>query len=295
MLGRHILCRDERGKFRQRGARVTGSGRAHLGQPVSSPGGTDLRRTRICDVPVDLLTMDESVAIARELIAPGQPHQHVAINAAKVVLAHHDPELRAAIESCALANADGQSIVWAGRLLGRPVPERVTGIDFMLRMWEVAAQQGYRVFLLGSKPAVVEKAAAVARSSGVDIVGVRSGYWRAEEENDVVAEVAAASPDLLFVGLPTPRKEEFLHSHLDDLKASLAVGVGGSFDVVAGEVRRAPRWMQRWGLEWLHRMFQEPRRMFRRYFMGNFLFVGLLAREGWRTRISRRGRTSSRG
>jgi N-acetylglucosaminyldiphosphoundecaprenol N-acetyl-beta-D-mannosaminyltransferase len=263
------------------------SGQAGARDSATRPTGT--RRIRICGIPVDILTMEESVAAACELIATGQPHQHVAINAAKVVAARRDPELRHIIESCAIANADGQSVVWASRLLGPQLPERVTGIDFMLRMWEVAAAKGYRVFLLGSKPQTVLKAAEVARSQGVDIVGARSGYWSEDEEAAVVEEVARARPDLLFVGLPTPRKERFLHRHLHELKVPLAVGVGGSFDVVAGEVTRAPLWMQKAGLEWLHRMRQEPRRLLRRYVLGNITFVALVAREA----LAQRRRSSS--
>ncbi|MGW5359473.1 WecB/TagA/CpsF family glycosyltransferase [Actinopolymorpha pittospori] len=243
---------------------------------------TDLvesRRTRICGIPVDVLTMEESLEAARELIETGKPHQHVAINAAKVVAARHDPELRDIIESCALANADGQSIVWASRLLGSRLPERVAGIDFMLGLWELAADHGYGVYLLGSKPSTVLKVADVARSRGVRIVGARSGYWTPEEEADIVADVARSRADLLFVGIPTPRKEEFLHRHLKGLRTPLAVGVGGSFDVIAGEVSRAPAWMQRSGLEWLHRMRQEPRRLVRRYVVGNLQFMLMVAQD----------------
>jgi N-acetylglucosaminyldiphosphoundecaprenol N-acetyl-beta-D-mannosaminyltransferase len=244
-----------------------------------SGAGMTVRRMRICDIPVDILTMDESIEVAHQLIRSRRPHQHVAINAAKVVAARHDPELREIIESCAIANADGQSIVWASRLLGPRLPERVTGIDFMLRMWEAAAEHGYRVYLLGSKPETVARAAEVAEKQGVKIVGSRSGYWSEDEEPEIVAEIARTGADLLFVGLPTPRKEQFLHRHLDKLQVPLAVGVGGSFDVVAGEVTRAPAWMQKYGLEWLHRMRQEPSRMLRRYFLGNVEFVGLVIRE----------------
>ncbi|GAB3404936.1 WecB/TagA/CpsF family glycosyltransferase [Flindersiella endophytica] len=265
---------------------MTTPGQIRAGSHFGGNGHGAVRRTQICDVPVDVLTMEESVQVAHELIQAGGTHQHVAINAAKVVAASRDPLLREILESCAINNADGQSIVWAGRLLGHRVPERVTGIDFMLRMWQAAAEHGYRVFLLGSKRSTVEKAAEVARSQGVDVVGVRDGFWTESEEDSVVADVAAAKPDLLFVGLPTPRKEEFLHQHLSNLCATLAVGVGGSFDVVAGEVSRAPLWMQRWGLEWLHRMRQEPRRLFARYFLGNLEFTRLVLKE-WLTRRRR--------
>lgn len=257
------------------------------GQQTGDPANS---RIRICGIPVDLLTMDQSIAAVVDLLESGKGHQHVAINAAKVVLAHRDPRLRDAIEQCSLANADGQSIVWAGRLLGYTVPERVTGIDLMLRLWDEAATRGYRVFLLGSRTPIVQAAAEAARARGVEVVGTRSGFWNADEENEVVAEIGRTKPDLLFVGLPTPRKEEFLHSHLEDLHAGLAIGVGGSFDVVAGQVKRAPRWMQRAGLEWAYRIKQEPKRIFRHYFFGNFTFVWLFFGEWWRTRKQRRQR-----
>lgn len=265
------------------------------GQVVPESPGSPIDRVTICGVPVDVVDMDGSVALAERLIASGGAHQHVAINAAKVINARRDPELRGIVHSCAIANADGQSIVWASRLLGCRLPERVTGIDFMFRMWETAAERGYRVYLLGAKPETVRQAADVAAAQGVHIVGARSGYWTPEDEDDVVAEVASTRPDLLFVGLPTPRKERFLHRHLDALGASLAVGVGGSFDVVAGEVSRAPRWMQRYGLEWLHRMRQEPSRMMRRYLVGNVTFIGLVVREWVRTRRARRTRRIAPG
>ena len=233
----------------------------------------------VCGVPVHALTLAESIAAADELIADGRPHQHVSVNAAKIVRAQRDSELARIIRSCELVNADGQAVVWAGRMLGRPLPERVTGIDFMLALWERAARERYRVFLLGAEPAVVRRVAAIATSRGVDVVGYRDGYWSDEQEPKVVAAVRAARPDLLFLAVPTPRKEYFLARHLTDLNCGLAVGVGGSFDVVAGIRARAPRWMRRVGLEWSFRLMQEPRRLFVRYLIGNTAFVLLVLRD----------------
>lgn len=233
----------------------------------------------VCGVPVHALTLAESVAAAEELIAEGRPHQHMSVNAAKIVRARRDPGLASIIRSCSLVNADGQAVVWAGRMLGRTLPERVTGIDLMLALWESAARRHYRVFLLGAEPDVVRKVAAVATGRGVDVVGHRDGYWREEEEPDVVAAVRAARPDLLFLAVPTPRKEYFLARHLAALNCGLAVGVGGSFDVVAGLRARAPRWMRRAGLEWFFRLLQEPRRLFTRYLVGNTAFVLLVLRD----------------
>ncbi|WP_199836005.1 WecB/TagA/CpsF family glycosyltransferase [Streptomyces sp. TP-A0356] len=201
------------------------------------------------------------------------------MNAAKIVRARRDPELARIIRSCSLINADGQAVVWAGRILGQPLPERVTGIDLMLALWERAAREHYRVFLLGAEPDVVSRVAAIAASRGVHVVGQRDGYWREEQEQDVVAAVRAARPDLLFLAVPTPRKEYFLARHLVALNCGLAVGVGGSFDVVAGIRARAPRCMRRAGLEWLFRLMQEPRRLFARYLVGNTAFVLMVLRD----------------
>ncbi|MFF7977824.1 WecB/TagA/CpsF family glycosyltransferase [Streptomyces sp. NPDC007901] len=234
------------------------------------------RPVTVCGLPVHPLTLAESVAFAEALIEDGGPHQHVVLNAAKVVQAHRDAELARIIRSCSLVNADGQSVVWASRILRRPVPERVAGIDFMQAMWHSAARHGYRVYLLGAERQVVEETARIAVAQGVEVVGYRDGYWDETQEQEVVAGVRAAGPDLLFLAVPSPRKEYFLAQRLKALGCPLVVGVGGSFDVVAGVRSRAPRWMRRSGLEWFHRMVQEPRRMFLRYTVGNLRFVALV-------------------
>lgn len=241
----------------------------------------------VCGLPIHPLTLEESVASAEALIADGGPHQHVVLNAAKVVQAHDDPELARIIRSCSLVNADGQAVVWASRLLKTPVPERVAGIDFMLALWRSAARNGYRVYLLGAEAAVVEETARIATSQGVEVVGHRDGYWDESQERQVVVGVREARPDILFLAVPSPRKEYFLARRQKELGCALVVGVGGSFDVVAGLRSRAPRWMQRTGLEWFHRVAQEPRRMFLRYAVGNTRFVVLTAAYWARLRAGR--------
>ena len=233
----------------------------------------------VCGLPVHPLTLAGSVDAAVRLIEDDTPHQHVVINAAKVVQARRDPELARIIRSCSLINADGQSIVWASRILGRPLPERVAGIDLMHALWETAAGRGHRVYLLGATSQVVAKAANLAAERGVNVVGHRDGYWKPAEEREVVAEIRRARVDLLFVGIPSPRKEFFFAQHLAELDVGLAFGVGGSFDVIAGLRQRAPMWMQRAGLEWIYRLLQEPRRMFMRYLVGNTRFAAIVWRE----------------
>jgi N-acetylglucosaminyldiphosphoundecaprenol N-acetyl-beta-D-mannosaminyltransferase len=243
----------------------------------------DLRRTTtLFGVTVDPLTMAESVDRAEELIGSGRPSHHVCINAGKLVAMRSDPYLRGVVEGADMVNVDGQSVVWSSRILGAHVPERVAGIDFMDALVARAAARGWRVFFLGGRDDVVSAAAAElsARHPGLTVAGWRSGYWKPHDEEAVVREIAATSPDLVFVGLPTPRKEYFVASHLEALGAGLVVGVGGSFDVVAGLVGRAPLWMQRAGLEWFHRLLQEPRRMWKRYLIGNAKFLALVV-EHW--------------
>ena len=235
---------------------------------------------------VDPLTMEESVDRAERLIASGRRCHHVCINAAKVVAMQSDAHLRGVIEGADMVNVDGQSVVWASRLLGSTIPERVAGIDFMDALLARAAIRGWRVFFLGGSDDVVRAATAalVARHPGLQVVGSRSGYWKPHGEEAVVREIAATKPDLVFVGLPTPRKEYFVASHLEALDAGLIVGVGGSFDVLAGLVERAPLWMQRAGLEWFHRLLQEPGRMWKRYLIGNSKFLSLVCKEWVRGR-----------
>lgn len=254
---------------------------------MAEPSGI-CKPVMVCGLPVHPLTLEDSVAAAEAMIEDGSPHQHVVLNAAKVVQAHDDPDLAEIIRSCSLVNADGQSVVWAGRLLGRPVPERVTGMDFMLALWKSAARKGYRVYLLGAEGPVVEKTARIAADQGVKVVGYRDGYWEEGQEQEVVSLVSEAEPDVLFLAIPSPRKEYFLSRNLATLRCPLVVGVGGSFDVVAGVYSRAPQWMQRAGLEWFHRLVQEPRRMFMRYAVGNTRFVKLVLAYWGRERVWRR-------
>jgi N-acetylglucosaminyldiphosphoundecaprenol N-acetyl-beta-D-mannosaminyltransferase len=216
----------------------------------------------------------------------GRPRQHVVVNAAKIVQAQDDPELAEVIASCDLINADGMAVVWAGRILGVPVPERVAGIDLMEALLGRSGERGWRVYLLGARQDVVEEVVRreVSRHPRLDIVGYRNGYWSPGEEASVVHEIAQARPDVLFVAMSSPKKEHFVGRHKDDLAVPFVMGVGGSFDVVAGRVSRAPLWMQRAGLEWAHRLLQEPRRMARRYAVGNTRFILLVLRHWWSSR-----------
>lgn len=229
---------------------------------------------------LDCLTMDETLRRVEQLVDGGDHNQHVVINVGKVVLAHDDPRLREIINACPLVNADGAGVVWGARLLGIDVPERVTGIDLFSTLIGRAAERGWRVYFLGARPEVVRRVVRIfeTRHPGLAIAGACDGFWRPDKEEEVVRNIARSRPHLLFVAMPSPRKEYWLSQHLDQLGVPFAMGVGGAFDVVAGITRRAPGWMQRAGLEWFFRLVQEPHRMWRRYLVGNARFALLLVR-----------------
>jgi len=238
-------------------------------------------RASLLGCPLDLLTLDDTVAAIDDAVAERRSLQHSALNAAKLVRIQRDETLRAAVAGSELVTADGQAIVWAARLLGQPVPERVTGIDLFESLLARAARRGYGVYLLGGSAAVADRAAAEirARHPGIRLVGYRHGYFGRDEDAAVVEEIRCARPDLLFVALETPVKETFLARYRDRIGAPFVMGIGGALDILAGERRRAPRLLQRLGLEWGYRLAQDPRRLARRYLVGNSVFIWLVLRE----------------
>lgn len=239
-------------------------------------------RANFLGLHIDRLTMAESVERAITLIKSGGTHQHVVVNAAKVVSAQNDETLRAAINACSMVNADGQAVVWASKILEDPLPERVAGIDFMNALVDASAQWDFSIYLLGAKADVVSRVSAEFTRRGANIVGFHDGYWRSHmSDSDLVRGIKASGANVIFVAIPSPNKEIFLSSNLPELGVNLAVGVGGSFDVVAGVSKRAPLMMQRLGLEWFFRLLQEPRRMFKRYMIGNLQFITIVSRAYW--------------
>lgn len=232
-------------------------------------------------------TLDRIEGFIRAGRESGQPHQHVVVNVDKLVKASRDPALQRIVNGCDLVNADGMPVVWASRLLGKPLKERVAGIDLFEALMRRAAQAGWRVFLLGAQAQVVQAVAETygRRYPGLVLAGWRDGYWQGEqEEAEVARRIRASGADLLFVAISSPKKEQFLGKYQAEMRVPFAMGVGGTFDVVIGKVRRAPLWMQRAGLEWFWRFLQEPRRMFRRYFIDDMAFFWLLIKEAARSR-----------
>jgi N-acetylglucosaminyldiphosphoundecaprenol N-acetyl-beta-D-mannosaminyltransferase len=238
-------------------------------------------RTEFLGVPIDLLTLEQTVMRAVDAMLMKTPTQHVAINVAKLVNTRRDPELKRDVCESDIVGIDGMGVVWGARALGIDVPERVAGIDLMERLLEVSSLLDFRPYFLGARQEVLERAVAtaVARWPGLHFAGYRNGYFNDDDEAEIVDAIRAAAPDCLFIGMPTPRKERFLHTYRETLGVPFIMGVGGSIDVLAGQVSRAPKPMQRAGLEWLYRTYQEPRRMWWRYANTNLVYAGLLAKE----------------
>jgi N-acetylglucosaminyldiphosphoundecaprenol N-acetyl-beta-D-mannosaminyltransferase len=235
-------------------------------------------RADILGCPIDRLGMADTLAAIERAIAGGRYTQHMAINAAKLVAMKDDPRLCEIIDGCGLVNADGQSVVWASRLLRDPLPERVAGIDLMDALLALAAARGYRVYFLGARVEVLDRAVErlQERYPRLQVAGARDGYFNDEEAADVCNAIRTSRADVLFVAMSSPRKEYFLGEFGPDLGVPFVMGVGGSIDVIAGITRRAPAAWQRLGLEWLYRLLQEPRRMFRRYAVTNTRFIALV-------------------
>jgi N-acetylglucosaminyldiphosphoundecaprenol N-acetyl-beta-D-mannosaminyltransferase len=245
-------------------------------------------RAHLFGCEIDRVDMSETLERCETYIRTRTRAQHMALNAAKIVSSRHDEELHRLINACEIVTADGQAVVWASRLVGDPLPTRIAGIDLMNELLALAARKGYRVFLLGARRDVLDRAIARLRERYPTLViaGHRDGYYPDDEEVGVAHQIQASRPDLLFVGMPSPRKEYFLGRWGDTLDVPFSMGVGGAIDVLAGVTRRAPRRLQRMGLEWAFRLAQEPRRLLGRYIVTNSLFVVMTLRSAVRRVLS---------
>lgn len=233
------------------------------------------KRYPILNTYVNAISMDETIAEVEKIIKAGKPTQHVVINALKVNLMNENAELQKIVNACPLINADGASIVWAAKKLGVPLTERVAGIDLFENLVKLAAEKGYKIYLFGTKEEVVQKVKRIFEEKypTLQIVGVRNGYFTEADEPEIVKNMAESGADMMFVAFSSPKKEFWVNKYLNDLNIPFVMGVGGSFDVVAGVTDRAPKWMQDHGLEWFYRFIQEPRRLWNRYVVGNWKFV----------------------
>ena len=233
---------------------------------------------------IDNYTVEETLETVERAIREKRQIHHVVVNAGKMVAMQKDSQLRESVNSSDLINADGQAVVWASRILGQPLKERVAGIDLMEYLVEMAGEKGYRIYFLGAREEVVSRVVALYREKHGDgiIAGYRNGYFNEADEPRIAEEIGRSGANILFVAISSPKKEHFLYKYRKVLKeVNLIMGVGGSFDVVSGTLKRAPKWMQRSGLEWFYRLLQEPGRMWKRYLFGNASFIWMVFTE-WR-------------
>ena len=235
-------------------------------------------RAEFFGVGLDLLTVEETLSRIEEIILARKPVQHVVINVAKLVMLQKDAQLKEIINKCGLVNVDGQGVVWGARILGLRIPERVAGIDLMLRLVKLSSTKGYSIYLLGATQEVIDTVVRIWHRAypTLLIAGYRNGYFGENEEAEVVSNIRDSKADILFVAMSSPKKEIFLNKYHNEFGVPFLMGVGGSFDVVAGKTKRAPVWMQSAGLEWFYRLMCEPKRMWKRYLTTNLVYVAML-------------------
>lgn len=234
-------------------------------------------KIEIMNVKMHSLTMIETIAEINRRMAESEFTQHVVVNVAKLVHMQTDFKLREAVHACDIINIDGMGVVMLAKFLGHAVSERVAGIDLFHLLIEYAQNNNHSVYLLGAREGVIEKAVLniLNKHPKLIIAGYHHGYiW--ENEDAVVKEISASGASMLFVAISSPMKEEFINRWRGRLGVKFAMGVGGTFDIIAGINRRAPLWMQEAGLEWLYRVIQEPQRMWKRYLITNCKFIVLI-------------------
>lgn len=239
-----------------------------------------MQQIRFLNTNMHTGSMQQTLSWIDERVAAKQFTQHVVVNVAKLVHMQQDEALAASVRACDIVNIDGMGVVWGARFCGHQVPERVAGVDLFLQLIALSATKGYPVYLLGATDDVVGKTAAVLKMQypQLQIVGTHHGYFW-DDETSVVRDIRQSGARLLFVAITSPKKENFINQWRDQLGVDFVMGVGGTFDVVAGKVKRAPLWMQRAGLEWFYRIVQEPGRMWKRYLTTNSKFAWLLLKE----------------
>lgn len=233
------------------------------------------KRYPILNTYVNAMSMDETVDAVEEMIERRVPVQHVVINVLKVNLMRKDENLRKIVNECPLINADGASIVLAAKMLKIPLKERVAGFDLFVRLVEEASDKNYKIYLFGAREEVVKKVKAIfeRKYPTLQIVGYRNGYFTEADEPEIVKNMAESGADMMFVAFSSPKKEYWIRRYLKELNIPFVMGVGGSFDVIAGTTKRAPLWMQKCGMEWFYRFIQEPGRLWKRYLVGNVSFM----------------------
>jgi len=243
---------------------------------------TEIAKVDFLGVPILSCNLKNTANLIFERIRNQEQIVHACMNAAITVMIRENPVFWECIKKADIISADGQAVVWASRLLGGHLPSRVPGPDLMEEMIEIASRNRMKIFLLGAEQPIVEKVVDVySKKFGPEIVaGFKNGYFSPGESDAIASEINNSKADFLFVAIPSPSKEFFIEKYRTKMpNVKLLMGVGGTFDVISGKVKRAPRWMQDNGLEWLYRLSREPGRLWKRYLFGNTKFIFIILRE----------------
>ncbi|QWF36061.1 WecB/TagA/CpsF family glycosyltransferase [Latilactobacillus curvatus] len=238
-------------------------------------------RIKLLNTTIDVLDERQTVDLVEQYVLENEPLHLIGVNADKINALNSNTRLAEIVNSCGVINADGASVVLASKFLKEPLPERVAGIDLMQKLIELSAKKDYSVYFLGARKNVVEKTAKELKHKypKLNIVGVHDGYFEETDWNKIANEIKSTNPNFIFVGITSPIKEYLVEFLQAKGCRGVFMGVGGSFDVISGMIPRAPQWMQNINLEWLYRVMQEPRRLFKRYLFGNFRFIKSIIRE----------------
>lgn len=262
--------------------------------PIPAERRRPRHQIRIGEAWIDVLTFDQGLAAIAALVREGRGGFVFTPNVDHIVMLDRNAKFRETYQRASLSFADGVPVIWASWLLRPVLPEKLSGSDLVLPLARLAGREGWRVYLLGGSPGAATAAADRLRAEcGTNIVGVDDGMVRvgdrSEEQRAIVSRIRAARPDLLLVALGAPKQELWIDEHAEELTPTVALGVGASLDFIAGTVRRSPRWMSKVGLEWLYRLGQEPRRLWRRYLVDDPRFAGIVLRT-WRLPRAKRER-----
>lgn len=238
-------------------------------------------RITILNTTIDVLNVQETIELVEEYVKTKTPLHLMGVNADKINEVNQNERMKQIVNSCGIINADGASVIMASKYLKKPLPERVAGVDLMQSLVALSEKREYSVYLLGAKQEVVEKTAEVLKTKypRLKLVGIHNGYFKEPEWPSISKRLKEVKPDFVFVGITSPIKEYLIEFLQEDGNNSVFMGVGGSFDVISGNIPRAPIWMQKANLEWLFRVIQEPKRLFKRYFVGNWSFIKAVVKE----------------
>jgi len=265
---------------------VNGHSRNH--EPAAGPSD---ERVTFMDCPFDLVTMNEAVERVLDWCrGERRPHTIVTVNAGILVMMHADVALASACQNGDLIVPDGVPVVWASHLVGTSLRARVAGVDLMAALLERGSTEKLSVFFLGAKEEVVKTLVdlSASRFPGLRVAGYRNGYFKEADHPAIIEQIRASGADMLFVGMPSPFKELWCEQYRNELGTPVIMGVGGSFDVLAGFIKRAPELAQKAGLEWFWRLMMEPRKMWKRYLVTNSLFIGRVLKDTVRSRLRSR-------